>query len=97
MDNLTTLCLFFENLRPKQRYFEKFIEFYRETRHLPETRHQLDKEIIGFSKTRWVERHKSYETYLVLFKTTVLTLESICEQQLYEEFLKSLENKQNEK
>ena len=55
------------------------------------------KEIIGLSKTRWVERHKAYETYLLLFEATVFMLDSICEQQLYETFFESLKNKHNKK
>ena len=94
MDNLTTLCFFFENSPKRQSYLENFIEFYREKLNLSETR---CKKIIGLSKTRWVERHKAYETYILLFKATVLRLESICKQQLYEEFYESLENKHNEK
>ena len=94
MDNLTTLCFFFEDSPKRHRYFKNFIEFYREKLNLSENRH---KEIIDLSKTRWVERHKAYKTYLVLFKATVFTLESICEQQLQEEFYESLENKQHEK
>ena len=85
MDNLTTLCFLYENSPKKQRYFENFIEFYIEKLNLSETRL---KEIIGFTKTRRVERNKAYRTYLLLFKATVFTLESICEQQLYEEFYK---------
>ena len=91
MENLTTPCFFLENSPKRQTYLEDFIAFYREKLNLSENR---SKEIIGLS---WVERHKAYETYLLLFKATVFTLESTCEKQLYEEFLKSLENKHNEK
>ena len=94
MDNLTTLCFVFENSPRRQICFKNFIGFYREKLNLSETR---CKEIIGLSKTRWVGRHKVYETYLLLFKATVFTLESVCEEQLYKEFYESLENKHNEK
>ena len=94
MDNWTTLCFVFENSPIRQRYFKNFIGFYGEKLNLSETR---CKEIIGLSKTRWVGRYKAYETYLLLFKATVFTLESICEEQLYDELYESLENKHNEK
>ena len=93
MDNLTTPCFFFENSPKRLIYFENFIEFYREKLDLSGTRR---KEIVGLSKTRWVERYEAYESQL-LFKATVFTLESICEQQLYEELNESLENKHKEK
>ena len=156
MDNLTNLCSFFKNSPKRQRYFENFTEFYRET--------------LNLSETRYFERYKAYETYLLSiidkftmmanlsiinilpnrvadiyiklksitsklhntsasiafikealfldvipkfaiakwqfinkiyyllqFKATVSTLESICEKQLYEEFYESLENKYSEK
>ena len=37
MDNLTTLCFFFENSPKRQSYLENFIEFYREKLNLSET------------------------------------------------------------
>ena len=64
MDNLTTLCFFFENLPKGQRYFVNFTEFYWEKLNLSETRR---KEIIGLSKTRWVERHKAFKTYIYCY------------------------------
>ena len=50
------------------------------------------KEIIVLSKTIWMEGHKTYKTYLLLFKVTVIALELICEQQLYNKSYESLEN-----
>lgn len=50
------------------------------------------KEIIVLSKTIWIERHKTYKTYLLLFKVIAFALESICEQQLYNKSYESLEN-----
>ena len=53
MDNLTSVCNFFENSPKRQKYFECFLEFYKVELNLPEAKW---KEIIGLAKTRWVER-----------------------------------------
>ena len=55
------------------------------------------KELVGLSKTRWFEKHKVYETYLLLFKATAFTLESICKLQLYGVSRDDLQTKYNEK
>ena len=48
MDNLTSVCKFFENSPKQQKYFECFLEFYKVDLHLTETK---GKEIIGLAKT----------------------------------------------
>ena len=52
VDNLTSVCIFFENSPKRQKYFECFLEFYKVDLNLPETKR---KEIIGLAETRWVE------------------------------------------
>ena len=44
MNNLTSLCIFFENLPKRKKYLECFSEFYKVDLNLPEKRR---KEIIG--------------------------------------------------
>ena len=48
MDNLTSVCNFFENSPKQQKYFECFLEFHKVYLNLPETNR---KEIIGLAKT----------------------------------------------
>ena len=49
MDNLTSVCNFFENLLKQQKHFEYLLEFYKVDLNLPKTK---GKEIIGLGKTR---------------------------------------------
>ena len=90
MDNLTSVCKFFENSPKRQKYFECFLEFYKVDLNLPETKR---KEIIGLAKTRWVEIYKAYDTYHLLYKGT---FESIKNRNLYDGFCKHLQEKCNE-
>ena len=34
--------------------------------------------VIGSAKTRWVERHKTYDNFCILYKFIISTFESIC-------------------
>ena len=36
MDNLTSVCLFFENSPKRQKFFEYFIEYYKDELNLPD-------------------------------------------------------------
>ena len=63
MDNLTSVWNFFKNSPKRQKYFECFLEFYKVDSNQPEKKW---KEIIGLAKTRWVERHKAYDTDTVI-------------------------------
>ena len=47
--------------------------------------------IIGLSKTRWVERHKAYDGYFMLYKFVVSAFESIVDIKLYSDFYAHLE------
>ena len=90
MDNLTIVCYFFENSPKRQQYFELLINFYDEKLQLNET---TRKDIIGLSKTRWVERYQTYENYYLLHKSVIATFESIFMQHLHSEFHTWLEDK----
>ena len=81
MDNLTSVCKFFENSPKQQKYFEFFLEFYKVDLHLTETKR---KEIIGLAKTRWVEIYKAYDIYHLLYKATIFIFESIKNRNLYD-------------
>ena len=72
LDNLTSLCIFFENLPNRQKCFEYFWEFNKVNLNLPETKR---KKVIGLVKTRWVQRYKAYGTYHLLHKSTIFTFE----------------------
>ena len=63
MDDLTTVCYFFDNLPKRQQFFELLINSYGEKLNLNETKRR---DIIGLSKTRWVERYRAYENYYLL-------------------------------
>ena len=82
MDNLTTVCNFFENSPKRQQYFKCFLEFYKVDLNLPETKW---KGIIGLAKTRWVESYKAYDTYHLLYKATICTFQSIKNRNLYDD------------
>ena len=82
MDNLTSVCNFFENSPKRKKYFKCFLEFYKADLNQPETKW---KEIIGLTKTRWVERYKAYDTYHLLYKAIMFTFESIKNTTLYDD------------
>ena len=62
MDNLNWIWLFFENFPKWQKFFEYFIECYKDELNPSETK---QKQIIGLLKTRWVERH--HATICIIF------------------------------
>ena len=75
MDNLTSVCFFFENSPKQQKFFEYFIEYYKDELKLLDTKR---KHILGLSKTRRFERHHAYDMCYLLLKTAIHTFESIC-------------------
>ena len=89
MDNLTSVCYYFANSPKQQQYFERFIDYYKDELSVAASSRS---HITGLYKTRWVERCKAYENYLLLFKFIVATLDSICNLHLYKDFYKYLEN-----
>ena len=93
LDNLTSLCIFFENLPKRQKCFEYFWEFNKVNLNLPETKR---KKVIGLVKTRWVQRYKAYGTYHLLSKSTIFTFESIQKRNLYFEFYKHFQERCDE-
>ena len=93
MDNITSLCYFFANSPKRQQYLENFMEFFKEELSVQDTRR---KEVIGLAKTRWVERHRAYDTYYLLHKYVIACLDSIAHPYLYSEFLDHLTQKFNE-
>ena len=94
MDDLTTVCYFFDNSPKRQQYFELLINVYGEKLNLNETNRRY---IIGLSKTRWVERYRAYENYYLLHKSVIATFESVLMPHLYNEFYAYLEDKFEEK
>ena len=94
MDDLTTVCYFFNNSPKRKQYFELLINFYGEKLNLNETKRR---DIIGLSKTRWVERYRAYENYYLLHKSVIATFESVFMPHLYNEFYAYLEDKFEEK
>ena len=94
MDDLTSVCYFFANSPKRQQFFERFIEFYKKEMSISESDRT---HIIGLAKTRWVERHKAYDNYYILYKFVISTFESICNRSLYEDFYEYLEGEIKEK
>ena len=66
MDNLTSVCKFFENSPKQQKYFEFFLEFYKVDLHLTETKR---KEIIGLAKN--IHYTKQQYSFLSQSKTEI--------------------------
>ena len=73
MDDLTSLCYFFSNLPKRQQYFETFIDYHKDELSISDSN---KKHVIELAKTRWVERHKAYENYYILYRFFVATFES---------------------
>ena len=93
MDDLTSVCYFFTNSPKRQQFFEGFIEFYKKEMSILESD---GKHVIGLAKTRWVERHKVYDNYCILYTFIISTFESICNKSLNEDFYQHLEGEINE-
>ena len=94
MADLTSVCFFFAISSKWQQYFEKFTDFHKELFKVSETNRT---HIIGLSKTRWVERHKAYDNYFMLYKFVDSAFESIVDTKLYSDFYAHLETEINEK
>ena len=74
---------FHHNSPKRKQYFELFVKHHTEKLNLSDVKKD---EIIGLAKTRWVERHKAYESYYFFTKRMlVFFLESISEPHLYDE------------
>ena len=94
MADMTSFCFFFANSPKRQQYVEKFIDFHKELFKVSETNRT---HIIRLSKTRWVERHKAYDNYFMLYKFVVSAFKSIVDIKLYQDFYADLETEINEK
>ena len=70
MDDLTSLCYFFANSPERQQYFETFIDYHKDELPISDSN---KKYVIGLAKSRWVERHKAYENYYILYRFVVAT------------------------
>ena len=60
MDDLASLCYFFAISPKRQQYFETFIDYHKVELSISDSN---KKHVIKLAKTRWVERHKAYESY----------------------------------
>ena len=65
MDDLASLCYFFANSPKRQQYYETFIDYHKDESSISDSN---KKHVIGLAKTRWVERHKTYENYYILYR-----------------------------
>ena len=89
MDVISSVNLFY-NYSPKRNwYFEKFLNFFREEMGFTEVQR---KDIASLARTRWVERHRAFESYYMLYRANVAVMESIFKPQLYREFYDILRN-----
>ena len=89
MDSSTSVCCYFANSPKRHQHSERFIDYYKDELSVAAS---SPSHVIGLSKTRWVERYKTYENYYLLFKLIVATFDSICNPHLCEDFYKYLEN-----
>ena len=71
MDCCRELCSFFDNFPKRQSFMNIVIDA-----HSPESKKRKLKNVC---KTRWVERHSTFETIFDLYECIVLTLDEICE------------------
>ena len=65
MVSFTSICYYFSRFPKPQQYFERFINYYKDELSVAASSRS---HVIGLSKTRWVERYKTYENYYSLFK-----------------------------
>lgn len=70
MDTISETFLFFDNSPKRQRYFELILD---SSDHSDSRKKRLK----GFCKTRWVERHTCFETFLELSENVTNTLEGM--------------------
>ena len=71
MDSLTSVCYYFANSPKWQQYLERFIDYYKDELSVAASSRS---HVIGLSKTRRVERYKTYENYYLLFKSLLFKL-----------------------
>lgn len=89
---VTQMSLFYDLSPKRKNYFESFINFYAD-----EVGNTDRTKLINLSRTRWVERHRAYETYYMLFKINLGILESMFDSEKYSEFYDHLEKEFDEK
>ena len=89
MDVISSVNLFYEFSPKRKWYFEKFLDFFGEEMGLTEVQR---KDIVSLARTRWVERHRAFESYYLLYRANVAVMESIFKPQLYSEFYDLLRN-----
>ena len=88
MDTITSTSDFYRNSPKRNQYFELFVTYHSKNLNISDSKRQ---KIIGLSRTRWVERHRAYESYFLLYEANIAVLESIVHPDQYEEFLAHLE------
>ena len=71
MDSCRELYSFFDNSPKRQKFFEVIIHAFS-----PENK---KKKLKSLCKTRWIERHSTFETIFDLYEYIVITLNEICE------------------
>lgn len=78
VDAINSCFLFFDNSPKRQKIFELVLE----TKGAPTKK----KHLTGLCKTRWVERHTCFETFLELYKFLSICVKAISLPHLYPEF-----------
>ncbi len=83
MDLISSVNLFYEFSPKIKWYFEQFLNFYAEEMGPTEVRRKV---LVSLARTRWVERHRAFESYYLFYRTNVAVTKSIFKPQLYSEF-----------
>ena len=76
IDAINQTFYFFHNSPKRQCFFQKLLA--------AEFPLQKNQKVKGLSKTRWVERHKCYESYFEMYTCIALTFEAILDPAAYE-------------
>ena len=79
VDTINSCFLFFNNSPKRQRFFELVLEVMGAT--------TKKKHLAGLCKTRWVERHTCFETFLELYKYLSICLKAISLPHLFPELV----------
>ena len=66
-------------IHQRQQYFELFVDYF--GKKLGVSDDMRRRKIIGLAKTRWVEQHKAYDNYYLLYRCTIAVFESITQVQ----------------
>ncbi len=83
IDVISSVSLFYKFSPKRKWYFEKLLNFYAEEMGLTEVQRKI---LVSLARTRWVERHRAFESYYLLYRANVAVMESIFKPQLYSEF-----------